>query len=93
MSRVKYFINIREPGATGLAEQMRKVGIDFSSLATFGPLVLWIDGRAYYGVNAVKHAVHKLVESAKAGGILATLETKPTGEQHEGNMPATGATP
>jgi hypothetical protein len=60
MSRVKYFINSREPGATDLAEQMRQAGIDFSSLPTSGPLVLWIDGRACYGVTAVKYAVDRL---------------------------------
>lgn len=64
MSRVKYFINRREPGATDLAEQMRQAGIDFSSLSTYGPLVLWIDGHAHYGLTAVKHAVYQLLEKS-----------------------------
>ena len=63
MSRVKYFINSRDPDATDMAEQMRQAGIDFSSIPTFGPLVLWIDGHAHYGVTAVKYAVHQLIES------------------------------
>lgn len=62
MSRVKYFINSHEPGATDLAEQMRQVGIDFSSLSTFGPSTLWIDGRACYGATAVKYAIRQLIE-------------------------------
>ena len=63
MCRVKYFINRREPDARDLAEQMRQVGIDFSSLPTFGPSVLWIDGRANYGPTAVKYAVGRLVKT------------------------------
>ncbi len=64
MCRVKYFINRREPGATDLAEQMRAVGIDFSSLPTSGPPVLWIDDHACYGPTAVKFAVEKLIAVA-----------------------------
>lgn len=66
MCRVKYFINSREPGAVALAEQMRQASIDFSSLATSGPVALWIDGRASYGPTAVKYAVEKLMQSKKA---------------------------
>lgn len=65
MHRVKYFINSREPGANDLAEQMRQAGIDFSSIATSGPVVLWIDGRACYGVTAVRYAIQRLIESTK----------------------------
>ena len=62
MSRVKYFINSREPGATDLAEQMRQAGIDFSSLSTSGPMTLWINGHVFYGRTAVKYAVHQLIK-------------------------------
>lgn len=64
MCRVKYFINHYEPGAIDLAEQMRGAGIDFSSLATSGTLVLWIDGHVHYGPTAVKFAVEKLIAVA-----------------------------
>ncbi len=66
MCRVKYFINRREPDAVALADQMRLAGIDFSSLPTSGPMMLWIDGRASYGPTAVRYAVRKLVEAVEA---------------------------
>lgn len=66
MCRVKYFINVREPEATSLADQMREARIDFSSMPTSGPMTLWVDGRASYGPTAVRYAVHRLVEFANA---------------------------
>ncbi len=77
MSKVKYFINSREPGATDLANQMRQAGIDFSSLPTSGPLVLWIDGHACYGVTAVKYAVHQLIK--RMGKLSVTFTYPMTG--------------
>jgi len=65
--KIKFFINHREPGMVDLAEKMRQLKIDFSSLATSGPSVLWLDGRAQYGITAVKHAVHKLIEENENG--------------------------
>lgn len=64
MCEVKYFINVREPEAALLAQQMREAEIDFSSLPTSGPMTLWVNGRASYGPTAVRYAVHKLVEAA-----------------------------
>ena len=63
MSTVKFFINQREPDAVQLANQMRNVGINFTSLPTSGPATIWIDGHANYGMTAVKFAIHRLIES------------------------------
>lgn len=62
MCRIKYFINRREPDAMALAQRMRESGIEFSSMPTSGPLMLWVDGRTSYGPTAVKYAIHQLVE-------------------------------
>ena len=63
--KIKFFINHCEPGVVDLAEKMRKLKIDFSSIATSGPSVLWLDGQACYGITAVKHAIQKLIEDEK----------------------------
>ena len=64
--RIKFFINSRELGAAELAERMREVGIDFSSIPTFGPCVLWIDSRTCYGITAVIYAVRALVREKQS---------------------------
>lgn len=65
MSKIKFFINERESGMTVLAEQMREVGIDFSSIPTFGPPILWVNDQANYGSTAVCRAVQNLIEKVK----------------------------
>lgn len=59
MKRIKFFVNSRE--SDGLADNMRKAGIVFSSISTSGPSVLWVDDRAHYGITAVKFAICYLI--------------------------------
>lgn len=61
MARIKLFINDREPGIRDLASRMREFGIEFSSIPTSGPCVLWIDSRTHYGITAVKYAIRALL--------------------------------
>jgi len=72
--RIKFFINRREDGMLELAEQMREVGIDFSTIPTSGPSVLWIDGRAMYGPTAVKYAVKYLIKLEEEMKALTLTE-------------------
>ncbi len=62
MNRIKYWINRREPEAPLLAEQMREAGIDFNGIPTSGPITLFIDGHAHYGIMAVRYAVYQLLK-------------------------------
>ncbi len=65
MSRVKLFINNRDSGVLLLAEQLRTAKIDYAAIPTSGPTVIWLDGRASYGITAVGYAVRWLVEHAR----------------------------
>lgn len=72
--RIKFWINRRQEGMPELAEQMREVSIDFSTIPTSGPSVLWIDGRAVYGPTAVKYAVKYLIRLEEKMKALTLAE-------------------
>ena len=65
MPEVKYFINVQEPNAIPLAEEMRSAGIRFSSLPTSGPVTLCVDGATAYGPSEVGETVRVLVSQAR----------------------------
>ena len=65
MSRIKYFINHREPNVIQLADQLRLANIDFASIPTSGCSTIWVDGRAGYGISAVEYAISQLVKNPK----------------------------
>lgn len=66
MARIKLFINSREPEIRELADKMRRFKIDFSSIPTSGPSVLWIDSRTCYGITAVKYAIRALLREKQS---------------------------
>ena len=63
MSKIKYFINHREPNAIQLADQLRAADIDFASIPTSGCSTIWVDGRAGYGITAVDYTISQLVKN------------------------------
>ena len=73
MCQVKYFINVREPGAVVFADMMREANIDFSSMPTSGPTTLWVGDNANYGPTAVRYDVNWLIEKAKQSNQAVTV--------------------
>jgi len=65
--KIQLFINHYDPGIRELAEEMRKVGIVFSSISTSGCSILRTGVHSSYGVTAVKHTMNILIKERKNG--------------------------
>lgn len=58
---VKYLFSGVDSEEGRLAQQLQEAGINFVCAPTSGPVVLWVNGHANYGIIAAKKAADNLI--------------------------------